>query len=146
MSITSSFLADNSTALAKQFASMTAGYVDNPPDTETDPAARVPLENVFRLLEMYRYDAFADDSRAGVLAINAPGQIYRMRVERKPWHTQIARALQAAFLQAYTGQSKEAAIEELQEGIRELVKCHPLDASVAKRARNFFNALHTQLA
>ena len=58
----------------------------------------------------------------------------------------IAQALQAALSQAYAGQSKEAAIKELQEGVRELMKRQPLDAGVAKRARNFFNALHAQLA
>lgn len=146
MSITSSFRVDDSTALAKQFASMAAGYIDNPPNTEADPSALVPLENVFRLLEMYRYDAFADESREGVLAMNAPDQIYRMRVETKPWHEQIVQALQTALLQAYAGQSKEAAIEELQGGIRELVRRHPLDSSVANRAKTFFTALHTQLA
>ena len=146
MSITSSFRVDDSTALAKQFASMAAGYVDNPPNTEADPAALVPLENVFRLLEMFRYDAFADESREGVLAMNAPDQIYRVRVETKPWHEQIAQALQTALQQAYVGKPKEAAIDELQDGIRELVMSHPLDANVANRARTFFTVLHAQLA
>lgn len=146
MSITSSFRVDDSAALAKQFASLTAAYVDNPPNIEADPAALVPLENVFRLLEMFRYDAFADESREGVLAMNAPDQIYRMRVETKPWHEHIAQALQTALQQAYAGQQKEAAIDELQDGIRELVKSHPLNAKVANRARTFFTELHAHLA
>ncbi|WP_147328213.1 MULTISPECIES: hypothetical protein [unclassified Duganella] len=146
MSITSSFRVDDSSAMAKQFASITAGYVDNPPNTIADPAALVPLENVFRLLEMFRYDAFADESRDSVLAINAPDQIYGMRLETKPWHEGIADALQSALLQAYAGQSKEEAIGELQDGIRELVQSHPLDANVATRAKTFFNAFHAQLA
>ena len=146
MSITSSFRVDDSTELAKQFASIAAGYIDNPPDTEEDPAALVPLENVFRLLEMFRYDAFSDESREGVLAMNAPDQIYRMRVETKPWHEQIVQALEVALQQTYGNQAKEAAIEELQGGIRELVRRHALETSVAKRAKTFFTALHTQLA
>ncbi len=146
MSITSSFRVDDSTELAKQFASMAAGYIDNPPNTETDPAALVPLENVFRLLEMFRYDAFSDESREGVLAMNAPDQIYRMRAETKPWHERIVLALQTALQQSYGGQSKETAIDELQDGIRELVKSHHLDANVANRAKTFFTALHAQLA
>jgi hypothetical protein len=145
MSITSSFRVDDSTALAKQFASKAAGYIDNPPDTEADPAALVPLENVFRLLEMFRYDAFADESREGVLAMNAPDQIYRMRVQTKPWHELIAQALQVALQQAYAGQPKEAAIDELQGGIRELVGHRPLDPKVAIRAKKFFSELHGQL-
>lgn len=146
MSITSSFRVDDSTALAKQFASLAAAYIDNPPNTETDPAALVPLENVFRLLEMFRYDAFADESREGVLAMNAPDQIYRMRVPTKPWHEQIAHALQNALQQAYAGQPKDAAISELQDGIRELVKSHQLEAQRAIRAKSFFTALQAQLA
>lgn len=146
MSITSSFRVDESTTLAKQFASMAAEYVDNPPDVEADPAALVPLENVFRLLEMFRYDAFADESREGVLAMNAPDQIYRFRVETKPWHEQIATALQIALTEAYDGQPKEAAIDELQSGIRELVQSHDLDPKVACRAKAFFTTLHNKLA
>ena len=145
MSITSSFRVDDSTELAKQFASMAAGYVDDPPNTKVDTAALVPLENVFRLLEMFRYDAFADESREGVLAMNAPDQIYRMRIQTKPWHERIAQALQSALRQAYTDQTKDAAIEELQDGIRKLVQCHQLDVNVAKRAKIFFTALHAQL-
>lgn len=146
MSISSSFRVDDSTALAKQFASMTAGYIDNPPNTEADPATLVPLENVFRLLEMFRYDAFADESHEGVLAMNAPDQMYSLRVETQPWHVQIAQALQTALLQAYEGQSKDEAIDELQDGIRELVKSHSLNVNVAHRAKKFFTALQTQLA
>lgn len=146
MSITSSFRMDDSTELAKQFASMAAAYVDNPPNTKIDPAALVPLENVFRLLEMFRYDAFSDESHEGVLAMSAPDQIYRVRVETKPWYDQILRALQAALLETYGNQSKEAAIEELQGGIRELVRNRAPEAGVARRAKTFFTALHTQLA
>ena len=146
MSIISSFRVNDSTALAKQFASMVAEYIDNPPNHGEDPAALVPLENVFRLLEMFRYDAFADESRKGVLTMNVPDQIYRMRFETKPWYEQIVKAMQTAFLQAYDDQSKEAAIEELQGSIRQLVKRHALDASAADRAKTFFTALHMQLS
>lgn len=146
MSITSSFRVDDSTALAKQFALMAASYVDNPPNTDADPASRVPLENVFRLLEMFKYDAFADESREGVLAMNTPDQLYQMRVEIKPWHGQIANALQTALTQAYNGQATETAIDELQGGIRNLVHRHPMDNDVACRAKTFFHALHDQLA
>ncbi|MCU7805766.1 MAG: hypothetical protein KZQ92_01855 [Candidatus Thiodiazotropha sp. (ex Lucinoma borealis)] len=146
MSISSSFRVDDSTALAKQFASMAAGYFDNPPNTKANPAALVPLENVFRLLEMFRYDAFADESREGVLAMDAPDQIYRLRAETKPWHEQIAQALQIALQQAYdANQQKEAAIDELQNGIRELVRSHHPDDDVANRAKTFFTVLHAQL-
>jgi hypothetical protein len=146
MSITSSFRVDDSTALAKQFASLAAGYVDNPPNTEADPAALVPLENVFRLLEMFLYDAFSDESREGILAMNAPDQVYRVRIQSKPWHEKIVQALQSALVQAYADQPKEEAIKELQGGIRELVTNHPLEPNVAKRAKTFFTTLHAQLA
>lgn len=146
MSITSSFRVDDSTALAKQFALMAAQYVDNPPNTEADPASLVPLENVFRLLEMFRYNAFADESSEGVLAMNAPDQIYRVRVITKPWHEQIAQALQAALAQVYAEQQKEVAIDELQGGIRNLVQRQPLDTNVANRAKTFFTALQAELA
>lgn len=145
MSITSSFRVDDSTALAKQFALMTAAYVDNPPDTETDPAALVPLENVFRLLEMLRYDAFADESREGVLAMNTTDNFYHIPVDIKPWHEQIALALQTALKEAYAGQEKDSAIEELQDGIRNLVHSHPIEGNVASRAKTFFNTFSNQL-
>ena len=146
MSITSSFRVDDSTALAKQFASMAAEYVDNPPDTETDPAALVPLENVFRLLEMLRYDAFADESREGVLAMNTPEQLYQLRIETKPWHEKIASALKFALSQTYSDLPKENAIEELQGGIRKLVQRHAIEGDVATRTKKFFNVFRDQLA
>lgn len=145
MSISSSFRVDDSTALAKQFASMTAGYFDNPPNTKANPTALVPLENIFRLLEMFRYDAFADESREGVLAMDAPDMIYRLRVETKPWHNEIALALQIALQQAYVDKQKEAAIDELQNGIRQLVKSHHPDKGVANRAKTFLSVLNEQL-
>jgi hypothetical protein len=95
---------------------------------------------------MFRYDAFADESREGVLAMNATDQIYGMRIETKPWHEQIHQALQVALQQAYVGQQKEAAIDELQNGIRDLVNSHHLDVNIANRAKTFFTALHAQLA
>jgi len=126
---------------------MTAGYIDNPPNTEADPTALVPLENVFRLLEMFRYDAFVDERREGVLAMNSPDQVYRMRFETKPWYEQIVSALETALQQTYSSlKEKDAAIEELQEGIRELVKNHQLDAEVAERARTFLGIFQAQLS
>lgn len=146
MSIISSFHVDDSAALAKQFASLTAAYIDNPPDTKADPAALVPLENVFRLLEMFRYDAFGDESRGGVLAMDTQDQMYQMQFETKPWHEHILQALQIALLQAYGAQPKEAAIEELQGGLRDLVKSHSVSQAVANRAKTFLSAFGAQLA
>lgn len=145
MSIISSFQVDDSAALAKQFAALTAGYIDNPPDTKADPAALVPLENVFRLLEMFRYNAFGDESRGGVLAMDSPDQMYQMQFEAKPWHEEIVQALQAALQQAYGAQPKETAIEELQGGLRDLVKSQGLNQAVAHRAKTFLSAFEAKL-
>lgn len=145
MSIISSFHVDDSAALAKQFASLTAAYIDNPPDTKADPAALVPLENVFRLLQMFRYDAYGDESRGGVLAMDSPDQMYQMQLDTKPWHTQIEQALKDALLQAYGAQQKESAIEELQGELRKLAKNHGLNQEVAARAKVFLSAFGAHL-
>lgn len=146
MSITSSFRMDDSTALAKQYAEMTAEYIENPPNVDSDPTALVPLENVFRLLEMFRYEAFADERREGVLAMNSPNQIYQMRIETKPWHESIEGALRKALDKVYTDRPKDLAIDELQGGIRNLVNNQPPDADMVSRAKEFFTTVHTQLA
>jgi hypothetical protein len=146
MSIISSFQVDDSAALAKQFAAMTAGYIDNPPDPKVDPAALVPVENVYRLLEMFRYDAFGDESRDGVLAMDGPDQAYEMHFAAKPWHEAIVQALQNAVLQAYGVGGKDRAVEELQASLRDIVKKKDLDQAVASRAKKFLAAFEAQLA
>ena len=66
MSIISSFETDKSGLLYKRFATLASSYFDRPAVAKS-PSAQVPLENLFRLLEMYRYDSFSDESRRGVL-------------------------------------------------------------------------------
>jgi hypothetical protein len=60
MSIISSYDVDSSAALTKRFAALATTYVDDPTVAKSD-TAKVPLENLFRILEMFRYDAFADE-------------------------------------------------------------------------------------
>lgn len=146
MSIISSFHVDDSAALAKQFAALTATYIDHPPDTKADPATLVPLENVFRLLEMFRYNAYGDESRGGVLAMDTPNELYQMQLEAKPWQEGIVQALENALQQAYGAVQKEAAIDELQGSLRQLVSSHVPEHDAAARAKTFLNTFEAHLA
>jgi hypothetical protein len=64
---------DFSDALYRRFAMLASAYFDQPAEAKK-PGAAVPLENLFRLLQMYKYNAFADERRSGVLALGGIGE------------------------------------------------------------------------
>lgn len=146
MSIVSSYHEDNSASLAKRFAALAAGYLENPPDVKQKPAVMVPLENVFRMLEMFRYDAYGDESREGVLAMEASDDPQHATASSKPWHQEIAAALQLAYQAAYGQMPKNQGIDELQSSLRALVKQSAVDAQINERARTFLTEFESRLA
>jgi len=143
----SSYQVHSSGALARRFASLVASYMDDPTAAKSE-TAKVPLENVYRMLEMFRYDAFADDSRLGVLALETlEGDRPASRERGSPWHTSIAQALDSALMAAYGAQkSKEEAVVELQDSLRRLAVEGAVDEPNAQHARTFFSTLRASLA
>jgi hypothetical protein len=143
MSIISSYDVDNSADLAKRFASLATSYIDDPALARSE-TAKVPLENLFRILEMFRYDAFADESRRGVLALGGFGQRPTPR-PRSSWHITIEAALQKALSDSFASVPKAAAIEELQSSLRDLAQKGELSAAQAQKLKAFFKVFGANL-
>lgn len=146
MSILAVYEPDQSNALCKQFATLTSSYLDHPEQAKA-LSARVPLENLYRLLEMYRYDAFSDVNRRGVLALERQEDQFSTRFSDAPWHTDIQSAINAAVDEAYAGVAKTAAVQELQEAIRWLAnqKVGAADQTKIAKAKTFFTKFLTEL-
>lgn len=144
MSIISVYEIDNSSFLCKRFASLATSYFDEPSVAKTS-LAQVPLENLFRILEMYRYDAFSDESRIGVLAIGDAEDYPTVGHTESTWHTAIKEALDIAMHDTFGEMSKDQAVSELQEALRSLVGDRlPLPAQ-SENAKRFFTTFNNAL-
>jgi hypothetical protein len=144
MSISSSFEIDNSAQLAKRFARLAKTYCDDPSSAKSR-AAQVPLANLFRLLEMLRYNSFADENRRGILAL---GDVTDPRMPRANdvWQEPIVNAMTEAIRRHFHGFTQDDAIDALQESLRELSNDGRLEANKAARTRAFFESVSEALA
>ncbi|TAM46183.1 MAG: hypothetical protein EPN55_06160 [Gammaproteobacteria bacterium] len=145
MTIISSFETDKSDLLYKRFASLASSYFDQPAVAKS-PSAQVPLENLFRLLEMFRYDAFSDESRRGVLATENIGERGIRYGFKDSWHTEIECALREAMAEIFGQQvSKEEVVTELQSSLRWLVESGEIEPYRVNRAKGFFTSFLNHL-
>lgn len=139
MSIISSYEIDNSPALAKRFASIARGYFENP-SVAKDTSAQVPLENIYRMLEMFRYGSFEDESRRGVLALQGLESNPELSLSHSTWHAPIEVALEGAVAKTYGNVQKDEVIDELEGSLRWLVTGKDVpDDAMLRRAREFFS-------
>lgn len=145
MTIISSYETDQSTALAKRFAALAAGYLDDPGAAKME-AAKVPLENLFRMFEMYRYDAYADESRRGVLALAAPRRRTASQRSSSGWHTSIAMALDKALAVTFSATAKEDAIEALEMSLRRLASGVNLSPEGTSQLKQFLSTFTASLS
>lgn len=145
MSIISLRHEDQSDLLCKRFAYLASTYMDAPEQVRGSEA-EVPLENLFRLLQMFRYNAFADSARPGVLALRGLVQP-EVRIPEQTWHIKIEAALAAALKEAFgSAASKEDAIDEIQSSLRWLAtNTDPPPQDALDRARTFMGKLITEL-
>lgn len=145
MSIISSYEVDNSPALARRFASLTRSYFENP-SIAKDGCAQIPLENIYRILEMFRYGSFEDESRLGVLALQGLENKPEVPLSHSSWHAPIEVALEHAVTQAYGNVQKDEVINELEGSLRWLATGKDVpDEAILKRAREFFAVLEAQI-
>jgi hypothetical protein len=137
MSIISTYGADKSDILYRRFASLVSAYLDEPEAAKT-PIAQIPLGNLYRLLEMFRYNAFADQNRSGVLLI-IPLQ--------EEWHIKIKRALGNALAVAYKGDPKDEAIDKIEAALKGLANAGTENGSLDLRgqAKLFFRRFTEEL-
>lgn len=141
MSIIASYDFNDSTAQYKRFASLAVNYVDNPAMAKA-PIAQIPLENFYRLLEMFRYDAFSDEPHCGVLEVNAHNDDEEAS-SRSGWQDQIVQALNAATDSTFA--SKNEAINEMEDVLRQLVRSASLEAPKQAPAKQFLSRFITAL-
>lgn len=144
MSIISVYESDMSDALYKRFAVLASSYLDSPKKANCS-AAHIPLENLFRLLEMYRYDAFSDESRAGILAVENRKEQVVARSSKAAWHTNVENALNKVMLDMFADVSKEKAVDDLEETLRLLTKNEEIKPGNKKKAQEFFKKFVEEL-
>jgi hypothetical protein len=146
MSIVSLYEPDSSSFLCKRFASLAVQYFDEPASAKSQ-VARVPLENLYRVLEMYRNDAFSDDSRSGILDLGEIQTRAFVGVADDHWYKDIKSALTGAVQNTFEGVTKDEAVDDLQSSLRWLAsggETAPRDEKIT-RARSFFDQLHNAL-
>lgn len=124
MSIISSYEVDNSAAIAKRFVSLALEYIKNPSAAQ-ESSAQVPPENIYRMLEMFRYESSEDEIRRG----------------SSPWHTPITAALEQAMRKVFRGVQRGEAITQLQDSLRCLAIGQAMPDTSLKLASEFFAAL-----
>ncbi len=123
----------------KLFSSLISTYIDSRESTKKSMML-IPLGNIFRLLEMYRYDAFTDRSQTSVLATNNFDDIdYHYD---NTWHIPIKEALSKALTETYgiSNSKKEevAAILEIEQILRSLSSDFQIEEERTNRAKIFF--------
>lgn len=116
MSVAQLLQPDQSGPLAKRFAHLASSYFDQV-EAARRPDARIPLENLFRLLEMYRYEAFSDEPSGGVVNLGQR-EIPLEAQGRVAWHTEIRQALAEAITASFGEMPKDQAIGEVQAVLR----------------------------
>jgi hypothetical protein len=147
MSINSSYELDQSAALARRYASLAASFLANPKKGSTEEA-QVPLENLFRILEMYRYDAFSDENRRGVLAVRGFRGTLAARHNGEEWQAPIVLALEKALSDAFDLKSisKDAAIDSLVHVLQDLSAKGEVSEKEAEQASAFLSSFEKSLA
>lgn len=146
MSIISTQDSDKSNFLCKRFASLASTYFDDPEEAK-NATAKVPLENLFRVLEMFRNDTFSDESRIGVLALEGQSP-HSLNIHKEDsWHIEIKKAVHESIVSTFgPATSQTDAVEELQSALRGLaVRSEAAAPEVAARAKNFFTQLSVAL-
>lgn len=144
MSIISIYETDKSDILYSRFASLAASYLEHPATAKTS-TARVPLENLYRLLEMFRYDAFSDESRNGVLEIESIDEHIATHAIGDKWHTKIEHALGLAQASVFAQIPKDQAIDELEATLTRLATEEDIGEPIRTNAKSFFEKFHEEL-
>ncbi|MHA6911099.1 hypothetical protein ACQUJS_22250 [Ralstonia pseudosolanacearum] len=147
MSIITIQQTDKSNFLCKRFAAETSQMFDRPEHARAI-AARVPLENLFRVLEMFQSRNFVDETRKGILALESTAGQDGEDPQDELWHKDIESAVANSIHKIYgaSASEKEATVE-LQSALRWLATDSQLDNrdQIITRAKQFFSHLSQAL-
>lgn len=137
MSTTSLIDIEQSEGLAKRFASIATSYFDEPQQAKT-LAAQIPLENLFRMLQMFRYEAFSDEPRSGILRVEALTDQHRPSIDEGLWHHKLEAAIRAALGEVFSGISREDAVTQVQASLSWLATDKDAPDQVARQRSKTF--------
>lgn len=140
MSTMSLLAMDHSDQLARRFAIQASSYIARPNEAQNE-AAKIPLENLFRLLQMFRYQAFSDEPRSGVLEFRPLCDQPESLGMENEWHGQIAGALDQALHEVFGNTAnREHAVAELQAALSWLAtNTNEPTPDARNRAKAFFD-------
>jgi len=126
---------ESESLLCAHLASRAATLLANPASARDD---QISLQNIFRLLEMYRFDTFLDVTPKGVLelgegpssaeAVLAEGELLKL-------------ALDAASASAFPGATKAKVVEMLEALISQIAMGSGSDQDAITQAKRFFEEL-----
>ena len=137
---------DQSDGLAKRFAYLATTYFNEPDEAKTQ-AAKIPLENLFRMLQMFRYDAFSDEPRSGILDLEGFGDQNRTARVEDQWHRKIRAAISSALGEVFAGVSQDEALTNVQSTLTWLAtNKNPPPPDVQARTRAFFERFGAALS
>lgn len=131
--------------LAKRYASLVLSYFESPDDAKI-PDARIPLENLYRILQMYRYDDFSDECRSGILELGEAIENADFSPQKKCWHENIESALNRAFDSAYEDVPKAVAVGHVQTALSWLASANVDPVDDIEKPKQFLNQFVTELA
>lgn len=100
------------------------------------------LQNLYRLLEMYRFDAFSSVTPRGVLDVRGPARQFGQGI---PDPGAIRKALDSAKQTAFPDETKEAAVDILEGVVRDFAQNSVSEQQARERAKTFFEALAQNL-
>lgn len=144
MSIMSSYRPDNSSARYRRFAQL-AYSCANEPKIAKKTDNQIPLESLFRLLEMYRFDAYKDEVYSGVLDLRSSKENSHHPLA-KSWHESIKVALDKAIQISFEGKSKEEAVKELETILYLMSNKKTLTTAQQTEAKVFFGSFSQALS
>lgn len=145
MSIISTMRTDDSSAMARRLTKMALRYLNDPKSIDQDILG-VPLENLFRLSEMFRQSTYADQPRMGVVAVGeaADGPADFLQ-DIESWSSPIDHALDKAFREAYGARTDEE-IKTFQLSLRDIALRKELGQDSNRQLRTFLETFESNLA
>jgi len=143
MALISMYERDNSRTVYRILADQAVKCFDNP---SIGAEEKIPLANLARLLERYRYDAFSDHVALGILeALSAKNSALGADSRTAVRHMEgVISALEAAHARVYGGISREDLVRTLQDLLARIASSSGIDEPETRQklenARRFFVA------
>ncbi len=146
MSLITMIELDDSKTLCGLLATKTLECLNRVPHPTPAETELVMLTNIFRILQMYRYDTFSDYSPQGILdAIESDTRLPVAGVP-KPWFVDVKQALDAALQSVNAANKpKERVIEDVQGVLTEIAEGNQPDPLLAGQAKQFFQEFSERL-